>query len=663
MTTEYKLSYTAQEIDERLGQIDDVVVCTSQSLTPEQQAQSRENIGAFAKSDVSQTTGDSEVVVMSQKATTKIIEGIPHNLKWDMGFVLGAVSSTGNFNAAGSGIATKDILSYPFEVEISTDFSVYELFICYYDQEGTFVRRQLYTVAVTLPAGENFRIWTRYIGNSYTPTTIQDDLLYALVVSSIKDPITREEVEGVYEQVYATLPPMDCIREIYLEGEIEKEIVVGQIRKNFYVTSTNTYNTTFYLAYADAPTTWIARYLATSSAPIEKFVTDTPVEITPYNGSNISGYAVLDYNTLDDGYSVQPKNKVNLERAKNLCLNPLIQDYLKGEYAGDGIISLNKDVEHLVIQASKSRSSRFNDTLVPLQFVHFTDVHGHKEEWKRIVNYINRYEDYIQFAIHSGDYAPTNLAALVDLYSIAKPNNRIIYNAVGNHDTYTAYNDDGTVAGIATPEAIYSAVFSDTEGWNATFGTGDYAGYYYKDFADSEIRMIVLDDQQWSDAQATWLSGVLDDAKSANLSVFTVSHMLSGDIVERMEVTFAPIDDNSAFSYKGGNLFENILVAFKSSGGKYICHLCGHNHFDDIGFTAGGILNIEAQCASATPADRQESERVEGTKSFDCFNVVSLDVNTNRLKIVRIGCNTNASLQSKNVLCYDYVAKKIIASY
>lgn len=47
MATEYKLSYTAQEIDEKLGMVDNAVLYTPQTLTEERQAQARENIGAI----------------------------------------------------------------------------------------------------------------------------------------------------------------------------------------------------------------------------------------------------------------------------------------------------------------------------------------------------------------------------------------------------------------------------------------------------------------------------------------------------------------------------------------------------------------------------------------------------------------------------------------
>ena len=52
MAQEYKLSYTAKDIDERLGmvpamaeQLDSAILTIPQELTPEQQAQVRFNLG------------------------------------------------------------------------------------------------------------------------------------------------------------------------------------------------------------------------------------------------------------------------------------------------------------------------------------------------------------------------------------------------------------------------------------------------------------------------------------------------------------------------------------------------------------------------------------------------------------------------------------------
>ena len=59
MSNEYRLSYTAEEIDARLDKIDNVVLYTSQALTEEQKKQARLNIGVILEEDDgnSSTTG------------------------------------------------------------------------------------------------------------------------------------------------------------------------------------------------------------------------------------------------------------------------------------------------------------------------------------------------------------------------------------------------------------------------------------------------------------------------------------------------------------------------------------------------------------------------------------------------------------------------------
>ena len=52
MANEYRLSYTAEEIDEKLGKVDNAVLYTPQTLTEEQKAQARANIGAGKSEDI-----------------------------------------------------------------------------------------------------------------------------------------------------------------------------------------------------------------------------------------------------------------------------------------------------------------------------------------------------------------------------------------------------------------------------------------------------------------------------------------------------------------------------------------------------------------------------------------------------------------------------------
>lgn len=88
------------------------------------------------------------------------------------------------------------------------------------------------------------------------------------------------------------------------------------------------------------------------------------------------------------------------------------------------IVSLNKDVEPLVIQASATRKRFFGkiaeDRFRPLRFVHFSDIHAVPELWDRIVDFINHYSDYVDFAIHTGDYCGSRQEEYVDFYATGK---------------------------------------------------------------------------------------------------------------------------------------------------------------------------------------------------------------------------------------------------
>lgn len=57
MATEYKLSYTAEDIDKKLGKIDNTVLYTEQTLTEEQKTQARMNIDAPSAEELDDLRG------------------------------------------------------------------------------------------------------------------------------------------------------------------------------------------------------------------------------------------------------------------------------------------------------------------------------------------------------------------------------------------------------------------------------------------------------------------------------------------------------------------------------------------------------------------------------------------------------------------------------
>ena len=117
----------------------------------------------------------------------------------------------------------------------------------------------------------------------------------------------------------------------------------------------------------------------------------------------------------------------------------------------------------------------------------------------------------------------------------------------------------------------------------------------------------------------------------------------------------------------GGRLFSDksecrdgkVIADWIADGGVHIANFAGHEHSDMIGYTKNGVLNMICQCAT-NDESWVDAARVEGTKTFDCFNFVSVETTTGVFKVVRIGNNSDHYLREKKVFAYDYINKKIL---
>ena len=318
------------------------------------------------------------------------------------------------------------------------------------------------------------------------------------------------------------------------------------------------------------------------------------------------------------------------------------------------IVKLNKENEPLILNASRGRISKYNDA-TPLTFVHFSDIHKQQDLWNRIMDYINYYHYYIEFGIHTGDYCLENLDTYIDLYANGTKCVKPIFNCLGNHDIY---NSDGTM----NKQGAYNKIFNHRSDWNVKFITGVSVSYplsYYKDFDASKIRLIVLNSYFDIDAQCTWLTARLNEAKSLGYHVITCCHEKTNALTNKLNTPFNTIDNK--FEGKTTYKFDSVIGNWIKSGGIHVANLCGHEHTDYIGYTTNGVLNI---CVEAGTNNMFwiDGKRIEGTKTYDCFNVVSVEQGTGMLKIVRIGNNYNHYLMDKTLFCYDYINKNIISS-
>lgn len=356
-----------------------------------------------------------------------------------------------------------------------------------------------------------------------------------------------------------------------------------------------------------------------------------------------------------------PKNAKYFRLSKPTVFSFEIHNKIKGiktvEDEKSNIVYLNKHIEPYIIQSTATKASELGTSLKPLTFIHFSDWHRVSALWKRICEYLNEYKDYIQFALHTGDYCENSQVDYTDAYLLADTK-RPILNCVGNHDTYT---DASYTKG--SQESTYNLLFNHTDNWNVVFGDGSNTMYYYKDFADSEIRLIVLDNYYDIDNQKVWLQNKLNEAKSLGYAVITAMHEVSRPIVNKIQCSFQTLDNHES---KGGNAsvtqFDTIIKDFKDNGGVHIVNLCGHEHEDMIGFTSNGVLNLVVECATSWNG-WTGGHRIKGTKTYDCFNVFSVEKDAGIFKVVRIGDNTDHYLRGKNVLVYDYINKKVISNF
>lgn len=322
------------------------------------------------------------------------------------------------------------------------------------------------------------------------------------------------------------------------------------------------------------------------------------------------------------------------------------------------VVELNKDVEPFVIQGTAMRSVYFNDTVKPLQFVHFSDVHAIPEMWDRLTEYVNYYKNYISFALHTGDYCGGSQEQYFDCYNNCKPCERPILNCVGNHDTVHR-NDEGKLV-KADKETVHKLLFNRTDDWEINFMPCDFSMTYYKDFPESNIRLVVVDTYYDVELQRQWIRERLEEARIQGMHVVTASHTTTNPITQKFDTTFHSITDFSALDGDLARTFlEEIIAEFKSAGGIHIANLVGHSHHDLFGRTDSGILNIAVECATSWN-NWCDSKRVRGSKTFDCFNVVSVDTVSHIIKLVRVGDNADYYLRIKRVLCYDYIENKIV---
>ena len=304
----------------------------------------------------------------------------------------------------------------------------------------------------------------------------------------------------------------------------------------------------------------------------------------------------------------------------------------------------------------------------PLCFLHFSDIHADKKRLQNIIEFKEYYSDYIADIIHTGDmvkYYSTDGITFWDEVDGAEN----ILNVIGNHDTLVG----STWIGMTMGEAYTTYFAPYIANWGVTGTSGQT--YYYKDYTDNKVRLIVLDIMHQSAAQLSWFVSTLASAKTAGLHVIVAVHsrphwLFTSHVTAWDDKPLVPSYTNGYSDTSGSTYPENLsddyanaVDDFMTNGGYFICWIHGHTHHKmfaqlqthpnqlDVSVENAGIPNFAWTYVKA---------RIENSKSEDCFNVFAVDVDSRVLRIMTVGATYDRFMRHADTIAYSYDTHTIL---
>jgi hypothetical protein len=356
--------------------------------------------------------------------------------------------------------------------------------------------------------------------------------------------------------------------------------------------------------------------------------------------------------TYEPIIEVYAKNIENVIEKHNAEFNQ-ISDVIG--FNTDNIIDLNYPLTMPTllnsIQISKTDDRLSVENLV---IAHCSDVHGQSDNLLRFVEFVEKYKEYIDDSICTGDMIFNVWSDDFNYWSECGGDKILL--TIGNHETAIEPN----IWSGATHQDVYERFISPfVKNWGVIHEEGNT--WYYKDYTSQKIRMVVIDPYYEQETQITWFESVLSDAITNKLSVVVFEHN-PFQSYNPIECSF-----NSLFRMGEGSLGSMIVPymdkveIFAANGGEFICWVCGHMHKDAVG-THSDYPNQMMVAVPATKIEESNNEdkRIVGTKSQDCFNIISFDVTHKCVKVIRIGSDTDSCLRNRGTLCVNYLTKKIL---
>lgn len=397
--------------------------------------------------------------------------------------------------------------------------------------------------------------------------------------------------------------------------------------------------------------------------------------------------------------SIKPTFSTNCTISTETYLRKMVD---KSKTEVENVVTRNKDIEQYLYNSNRYKFD-YTKAVKDFSMMICTDVHGSKKQLNNMIEYSNYYKDLIDCNICLGDIksGATGFHDDITYYTESLSNSEIDFlTVVGNHD---AGNGSG-ISSCGTLNEVYSNVIQP----NLQFANVNSSQcYYYKDFDDYKIRLIVLNQYEhpsdlkddstylysrsfvyYSQNEINWLLETLNNTPS-NYNVIVAYHSPSNSIATNDYFNFENIKnkeistnndfiDNSIISdiinaWKNGiSINEEYAITpsgsvskisinydFSARGqGEFICYLCGHRHYDGITKLKkhNDQIQIILGCTSIRKYDiyAGDNARINDTKSEDLFTMLSVDTENKKIKMVRIGANETINMTKREVSIINY---------
>ena len=340
---------------------------------------------------------------------------------------------------------------------------------------------------------------------------------------------------------------------------------------------------------------------------------------------------------------------------------------MDGNPIGDNrpeVVRFNEAITSVLPQLHKDDNdvSVAGSKIKPITLLQFSDVHGNGKSLQRIVEFANYYNKDIDTILHTGDTVSSKYSDGISFFNAVSGSNKIL-NCVGNHDAY-----DGTDWQAHAGADCYNMIFApNIASWGVNYTAGNC--YYYKDYAEQKLRLIVLDENLVdTSTEITWLQGLLAQANTLGYAVICASHSYMGGgtknkiTKDNKIVSFARYDDKKIAGTYSFTDACDAIDSFISAGGKFVCWLVGHAHCTNFCTSALYPNQPQVMCDTASTARGcADVARVIGTNSEDSFNLISIDTNVGMFRLVKVGANYDKYMRERKCLCYDYINRVVVS--